>query len=317
MGKRLTTLLTMGLITGSLLFGNVKNLHAQSEKIDSCYKEMYKNFNVKNSIPNYLLADSKIAGKYLKEYEKFHEFALKNPAFIKFGNAIYTDNYQYKWKIGKDKSSEKGLSCFKMIPFEDKEKADSLAKELYLKFCKENKIDPKKAVNFSEEYPHFETANFDTTGNKVCDAWIGIAYAGDDLYTEKNLEENKEGKKFYVPKEVNAVHELTHLQRWNWKNFLGYKIGDNKTRATFESSTRIGDIINQDYIYKKMKNIPLDSLVIYSEKVPCEKRKGVEVGLIANTFRNLKKKYGTIEECLMSKEGKEFVKRYYRNSKLF
>jgi hypothetical protein len=285
-----------GLITASTIY-DFSKATAQSSKIDSYFKKL-NSFNFNNSkIPNYFLSSSKLVGKYYDEYNAYHTFATSNPAFIRFGNALYNGNSDYTCK-------RKQIITNKMIPFEDKLKADSISKELYFDFCKRNDLDPDHTINFSQS-PYLFT-------DSIEGEWVGIVYVGNkNYYRFQNFFENK----YYTPKLIIALHELGHLERWSGtgKEYYEYK-GDPKI-ATLETATRIDEVINRDYIYKQIHNIPIDSLVTYDEKLPCNTCEGIDLGIIANTFRKLKTQYSTVEECLMSKEGQEFVIKYYFNTK--
>lgn len=278
------------------------NVYSQeASKLDS----ILNYFNEYNII--YHTSESKLVGKYAEVYKKYSEFAMQNPAFLRFGNSLDNDDSRYPKKLVPKDKGNKGLSARKMIPSKLEQKADSVACKLYKEFCKKNEVNPKELVNFIQ-FPeklvggHIDPDNIEGLG------WIAKIYVG----SKGVYEYDKKGNKYYSPKEITALHELDHLQRY--KGFGKDKGCLNaKDIAINETATMINEIINNDFVYKKIKNIPLDSVVIYPENLPSNKKGGIPLGILANTFRTLKEKYGTVEESLMSKEGQEFVKRYYKN----
>lgn len=242
---------------------------------------------------NFHTKESKLFGQHSDIHEKYRDFADDNPAFLRLGSSLYSGMYRLKYKP-RDSSE---ATC-KMIPMKDSVKANEIAKELYIEFCKKNNIDPSRQLFFNTTYG----------GSLHHDNLNGIDFA----FVVVGSEEMKSGY-YYTPSYVVALHEIGHLQRISPDRHFNRKIFDFRSEALDEIVTRIMEIIHKDYIYKKINNIPLDEEVNYSELINSDYNKGLSIGLIANTFRKLLEKYETVEECLMSQEGQEFVLQYYKN----
>ncbi|HBA36377.1 TPA: hypothetical protein DCZ15_00720 [Candidatus Falkowbacteria bacterium] len=227
---------------------------------------------------NFHTKDSKLFGQYAQIHEQYQEFANVNPAFLRFGSALYSGQYRLK-----DKKSDLSEAFNKMIPVKDSVSADEIAQELYIEFCAQHGVDPAKQLYFN---------------HGIQSSFIGEEFQGVKFALISVGEETTKSK-YYNPAFVTAIHELNHLQR-----FTEIQAGrDLKMEALGEVYTRIQEVINKDYIYKKINKIPLEEVVVYPEELNSDYLGGLSLGLVANTFRELLKKYETIEECLMSPSG--------------
>lgn len=241
---------------------------------------------------NFHTEDSKLYGQYADIHREYRNFAEQNPSFLRFGASLYSGQFNLK-----DRTKNISEAINKMIPVKDSIQANKIAEEMYIEFCKKNDIDPAKQLCFNACYGGNLTS--DKLGN-IKFAFINI---GEAIITGE----------YYTPAYVIAIHEINHLQRLSDGQHEGRLVGDIKTEALDEIVTKINEAINKDYIYKKINSISLEEEVEYPEKLNSDYNKGLSVGLVANTFRKLLKKYETIEECLMSQEGQDFVKEYYKN----
>ncbi len=246
--------------------------------------------------------DSAIVGLSALDHNEYKLFAQNNPAFLRFGNALYFDNPQLPGFASTE--VDDGRSTFKMIPVSMAVDANRLSSQLYLDYCTEHDLDPQAAIDWGHDT-----------------AWPGITLIHEaNLYQPWSAEIIVDiggmvithgDEQYFNPSYLVALHELDHAERI----FVGTK--DEALSeidiATHEIAPVLEGIINRDAVYKEIEGIPLDEIVEYPELLPTGAGEGINLGLVANTFRELRDQYGSIEAALMSDEGMAFVAQYYSN----
>lgn len=271
-------------------YDNLEELNEDEdrEKISSYLKEIGMD-NV-----NFHTKDSKLFGQYSEIHSEYREFADENPAFLRFGSSLYSGLFRLN-----NRRRDSSEATNKMIPVKDSIEANKIAEELYIEFCEKHDVDPAKQLYFNSSYG----------GSMQMDE------LDDTKFAFINVGEVTTSGDYYNPTYVTAMHEINHLQRVSPDRDSYRYVGDRIAEALDEIPTKINEVINKDYIYKKINNIPLEEEVQYPEKINSDYNEGVSIGLVANTFRKLLEEYETVEECLMSPEGEEFVKEYYKDRK--
>ena len=245
-------------------------------------------------------AESPIIGLQSETFHSYETFAMDNPALLRFGNALYYDNAMLPNFMG-DQALD-GYARFKMIPVELQEQADQVAKFLYLEYCSQHGLDPQTAVSWSE----WKNTGGIIISDRDRDYWSALALVG-----AEGISETHNDREYYNSPYLVALHELSHIERTE----IGHR---HKKRTLLDSSideigTVIEEIILKDTIYKYIEGIPLDQEVDYPEALATSDGAGLNLGLVANTFRDLQLRYGSIEAALMSEESMAFVTSYYLN----
>ncbi|MDQ3232326.1 MAG: hypothetical protein M3Q07_10935, partial [Pseudobdellovibrionaceae bacterium] len=153
------------------------------------------------------------------------------------------------------------------------------------------------------------------------------------------------GKAYWLSGNLSLVHELMHAQRTSHEYFLSSR-KDEKARikqqcqvkdsgrilssddiAFLESScedyvssvsaaideipTVVQQIINQDIIHKRLNNQPVDALVEYPHRVATTHVPNLNLGMVANFYRSLLNRYGSIDEALSSDDSVKFLARHF------
>ncbi len=245
---------------------------------------------------------SPIVGVHAEELEAYETFALDNPALLRFGHALYFDNPLLPGST--NDSEDDGRSTFKMIPIKLAEEADEVARQLYIDYCEQNNLDPQTAISWSNG-DFMPGVTWTHEGNEY-NSWNTMPYVE---MAGMTITDDSGG--YYNPAYLVAIHELGHVER--------KEVGSPEVQPTtldssmHEVATVLTGIINRDYIYKTINDISLDEVVEYPELLPTGIGEGVNLGLVANTFRELRDKHGSIEAALMSDEGMAFVTQYYSN----
>ena len=246
---------------------------------------------------------SPIVGIHQDDLEKYASFAMQNTAFLRLGTALYFDNPNTIW-TGDIYESFNEVSWLNMIPSTFKGEVDSLSLKLYDAYC--IKYSLEGIVKFGIEPRGGITNIKDPTINSPWQIQISVNLEG--------LITRHQGIEYHTSPYFIALHELGHGERIK-PLARNYTVGYVGT-SIYEIGPVIDQIINTDTVYKMVKNIPLEKEVSYPKSLPTDSNGRVNLGFIANTFRDLKTKYRSIEAALMSQEGKAFVKKFYFDKKI-
>lgn len=257
--------------------------------------------------------ESPLVARHIVPFERYVRFARCNPAFLRFGMALYPGNTEAYENVG---IQQVDSPVFEMIPSEMKIDANAHAKKLYERYCAKNGLEAKQQV----EFPALDSIMFGgaaevrgmedrrTTWNQK--VFVETDKFGDGFV----VRDQQDGREYYIPPHITALHEMGHAERV--KVFQQVTAEGRLPESIVEIAQVIDQVINQDEVYKTSKGLPMDSVVEYPKKLPTDKNGGISLGELANMFRTLKKTYGTIEECLMSEEGQQYVRRYFKDAPL-
>ncbi len=240
---------------------------------------------------------SPILGIKAGSMKKYRDFVKENHEFIRFGNSLYHQNPNCPDEASGNKLSPAALT---MIPSELKEEVDRLSMEPLNKFLKSFDLKYSQVIEENEFWPGVTiTSDLDNEYNN----WETHAMVDPRGITNKEYNA-------YVPPQVVTLHELCHVQH----SLPGeaYYHSSNHVSSIVEMPCVIDQMILQDEIYKKAKGIGLDKVVDYKNPTQTNRHGGLNPGVIANKFRELKKENGgDTLEALMSGKGKEFVRSYF------
>jgi hypothetical protein len=254
--------------------------------------------------PGRHLPGSPLVGINANGLELYERFAARNPALIRFGNALYFEDPNFPGES--PGGSHDGHARFKMIPSVMKARADEISEELYLEYCRLHGVDPKKQIDWQSDYIRPAVTYICDVENRH-NTWNVHVIAN-----TSGIETEHGGTKYHSPAYLCALHELGHVERMR-PHQKERSLTDRETCIS-EMAQVVNGVIDADYVFKKISGIPLDQEIQYPARLPAGlESRDINLGLIANTFRTLRDKYGTIEAALMSKEGMAFVLRYYSN----
>jgi hypothetical protein len=239
--------------------------------------EVESNFD---RIPGRHTLKSAIVASRLEEIELLKDKLKEYPELKEFEKALYKPENIY------------------LLPTDKKEQAEEVAKRL-----------------FSEYIKKFEDVGA-TIDNVV--AWVntGMPGAGSNktrIYDIENqwntwtihaIVENEgstRGEK-YLPKYVVAYHELMHVEETPKGVPESYEQGDMA-----EVLTTIKTIILVDQIYKEINSLNLADEIDYDQEVNWGNNT-IQLGWLANFYRNLETKYGNIGIAVTSIESLKIVR---------
>ena len=125
---------------------------------------------------------------------------------------------------------------------------------------------------------------------------------------------NDRRKDFNMPKSSTVMHELYHVMQ-------AVPGGGSRNHDIMELCASLDTLVRNDELYKKAKNIPIESEVTYDNpiKFNIEKdgevveQKEINLGQIANKFREMMQKnnFSSYEEAVMSPEGRAFLEQNF------
>ena len=267
---------------------------------------------------------SPILGILWDQMNAYIKFSERNPEFIRFGDAMYNkEDVPYTNMFSIPRINKKKLRYFASI--ELKEYLNTYFFEdvynMSITFLKSEGDEFMEAGVIVRDTPLSEKyKNLTWTSSLYFDRFSKFKIILIDIIRNliRFLSLNTlHVDRCYVPPEIVLLHELYHVMTL----MPGEKCIQNSTtinylNAVFELPTIVDQIVRQDKIYKLSKDIPISEIVEYPIKVLTNKNGYLNLGLIANTFRNLIKEEGSVLKALMSEKGKEFVSTYYLTSKL-
>lgn len=214
---------------------------------------------------------------FLGEYAQYHTQLENKSVFSALEDALYESDAR-----------------FNMIPKEDREKAESLGYDM---LCNE-----LTKYNTTPEEVFGPPSDFFQSVTTCCDI--------DNPWNDWNLQVNLDKQlsqingKEYAPLGVIALHELGHVRQ----TMPGKPEQEFNNTELKELAPTIDLIVRQDEIYKQIHNTPLNQKVAYPHSVLIAGN-SIEIGEIANTFRQIKQKYNfdNFEQVLLTKDAEVYV----------
>lgn len=237
----------------------------------------------------------------LQAFRSYDAFARVNPAFLRLGSALYFNDTELN-----PGASDNHRVIYQMIPASLRDRADAESRKMYEEYCRLHHLNPETAVDWSyENFREGVTYLYATTeGQSSATAHSVVEVRG--------ITQGEGADQFYFPANLVAIHELGHVQRTGPHD--REHISSPVDSATEEVATTIGDILNQDTLYKNLMGFPLSQELTYPGSLPTSHEgERLNLGRIAQVFRPLVERYGGVEEALMSPEGRSFVTHYFSN----
>ncbi len=259
--------------------------------------------------PGWHSKKSPIVGIYADVFDKYLEFALQNPAFRRFGHAAYMGWIRDALLDMMSPSPFDGDMIPKKYAPDAEKVSYALYKEILSPYAKYG-LTPDNAVLFTDN----KTDRVETMEVEDCEnTWHLEVRASIGWAEPTERDRYLSGLRYLI-----AVHELGHVKRMRKRASRDFPPSlicvIPEMRIIEETAVAITDIILYDYVRKIVEGLPINSVVEYERKVPSDSGDGIPLGVVANTFRNLRVKYGTIEQALMSGEGQRFVLKDYMNT---
>lgn len=214
----------------------------------------------------------------------------KDPAYVNFARELYTDNARLK-----------------MFPEDQQKQAENICQQLFEKRLQEYDIcQQDTGFIYGKGYKKWSSCvhtEFEDTLQKS-DWHQGIYIDTTQL----------RGPEYFSPIAATKLHELAHvMQSMPGGDAFPFSRKDKSVgmydfQYLSELAPMIEEIVIQDQVYKKINHIDLDQEVEYT---PTEKNK-INLGKIANDFRNLKEKTGlrSYEDVLLTPEAHQLVYGY-------
>lgn len=243
--------------------------------------------------------NSPVLGVKAELFDQYSKFTEKNGALIRFGNALYFGNAACP---AENSESHYPPALFKMISFAQRDMATKLANDKMNSYLKTYGLKPGQAYSESSFRAGVTMiADIDNPWND----WNAQAYVDP---AGINVADKSE---YFVPASLVAIHELGHVER-TMPGSPDVGMVPTHESCKGEIGPTLEMLVSSDEIHKEINGIKIEAEASYSASVPTSTG-SLSLGQIANTFRPLIKKHGSVEQALMSKEGLAFVKQHYSN----
>ena len=250
---------------------------------------------------------SPILGIKADSMQLYSKFVKLNSEFLRFGHSLYFQS-PYCPPTGNLATISVDLPThITMLPKNIKSPSGTIALEELNDYLMRKGLKPSQA--FLEDNVEAGGMYLLDSDNRL-DDWVTAVFirrSGVDI----------DEFSAHLPSPVIALHELCHVEHiLPGEPVIMATRSDHPSafyaHSVLEIPCVIDQIILQDEIYKKVKGIPIQEEVKYKNPTRTNKGDGLNPGLIANTFRNLKNQHGgDVLKALMSDEGKEFVGTYF------
>ena len=185
-----------------------------------------------------------------------------------------------------------------LIPIEQKGRADKLGMDRlndYLKKYETAGVTSKNAVDWTDQNFRLGVTYTYDTENQF-NTWNSHAVVERDGTTD--------GKK-YTPSGIVARHEIMHVEQTE----PGISEARRNAQPLVELVPTLDTIIQLDAVHKELNNIPLKDIALHNKSISWG-GKEIDLGEIANLYRDLASKHGSIAKGLISKESLEFIDKH-------
>ncbi len=191
-----------------------------------------------------------------------------------------------------------------IIPSEDAQKADEIAKQILYSSLQKYGITPQETDKWLEFSTTWQSLAYFPDAARG--ATITVAYEGNWYYT-MFLRPNSqilEGRP-YNPIALIALHEFQHVKDY-FPGIMYMKFSLN------ELPTTLAELVAADDVYRQIHNIPYNQPIAYKHKSDFL---GINLAEIAGFFRNLSQKYNTdnYAELLLKPEATKYIVDNYNN----
>ncbi len=223
--------------------------------------------------------ESPVVGSRLEEWNITRELVDRLPEVVEFERAIYKKENVY------------------IIPEQEGHDADELAKKFFLEYISKYS---DSGINTDNIVSWVQDSLPGAGSNKT---WI---YDVENEWNTWNLhaaiEDSNttfEGK--CLPKHIAAYHEVMHMEET--PKGAPESLQGSPGR---EIMSTIKTIILLDQIYKSLKGLRIEESVDYNREITWGKN-SIKLGELANIYRSLEQKYGSICEAIISPESIQLV----------
>lgn len=228
-------------------------------------------------LPGNHTKNSPVVASRFGEIKMLREMVKTHPEFSVFESVLYTADNIY------------------LIPAEKKEEAEELARQRLLEYINKYKSDGVTAENVVS-WKKTGMAGFGT--NKI---WVHDTENRWNTWRVQVAVEDADnlvnGK--CLPKSAVAYHEVMHAEET--------PKGAPESYVMSEIVTTLKTIILIDEIYKKLFDVTLDTEVDYGREVAWNSQK-IKLGRLANFYRDLEIKYGTLGMAVVSEESLRLIR---------
>jgi hypothetical protein len=226
---------------------------------------------------------SQVVGTRKQELQAIKARMWEEPILRDLQAAIYKSKYIY------------------LIPTDKKDEADEISRELFLQY-----IEKYAPYGCTEQniVGWFETGAPGGASNKtyiydIENEWN--TWCVHIIVESRNGEANeKDG--CYLPPHIVAYHELMHLE----ETPPGAKASIQNENGC-EILTALKTIILIDFVYKRIHNLKIDSMVDYQKTIKLQGRT-FQLGAFANFYRKLESKYGNLSRAVLSQESLRYLR---------
>jgi len=179
-----------------------------------------------------------------------------------------------------------------VLPKEIQERADKISQEIYREHLKNYDIEDMNVSNsvgwLKGPVMDCTKAYFDTVNRKGPDGAVAMV-------NDRDLMEDGKFRSRYV----SAIHEITHVEQYS-PDF------DPKDERFHEIIPCLQDIIITDEIYKKAKDMDIEEELDYGTSIKISDQE-IQLGEMANFYRELESEKGTLGDALVSEESLAFL----------
>jgi hypothetical protein len=224
---------------------------------------------------------SPVAGSRSEELNEVVLAARQHPVLKQFQIVLYETNNIF------------------LIPLSDAVAIDKIAKGMFQSYLSKYKafgVTTENAVAWITGKPGCIESSAPVYDEKnEYDTWFVQAAIG-------NADEIKDGR--CLPKYIVAYHELMHVEE-TAKGITNTERNE-EIKGIWELMTTIKTIMLLDESYKTIHKINIDTEFEYQRSIQLN-GKTISIGKIANIYRSLEKRYGTLAKALISNKSIQFL----------
>jgi len=246
----------------------------------SCNKsDQSSNFNYP-CLPGSHSVYSPIVGARVDELKGIKNLLVTNPLVKSFEKSLYQ---------GKN---------LELIPIECRDVADKVGDEMLVEY-----LSPYESCGVTKENAiHWVDTYFRSGVTYINDADWGY----DTWHVVVVVPKDEPRDKAYLPPSIVAIHEIMHTEETQLNEKPSF------LKAGKEILTSLTTLIQLDTIFKKCKRLPLSDLIDYRDlenrKVIEVKKQSIPIGIVANCYRRLSKKFEGLYKAFISEESMHFLK---------
>lgn len=213
---------------------------------------------------------SEVFGRHYKDFKKLDEMCKKEPLILDFAEDLYRSNYRF------------------IVQKEDSAKANQISYEILNDWLKNNNIKEENLWKYAEY-----------GSQKYVNMVVFYYWRQNDLYLNMTIDPTGKTSDYdYSPIGSTIAHELVHLMQKppsskerptdNQRRTV-QAYGNNLTNYIAELGPTLLELTMDDLIYKKIHNIPEDSILNHGYLK--NNNRNISIGQLAVWFNKKMKKY--------------------------